>query len=125
MKHRFESKDHPLIFHLFATKINQVTQLYSRAAKLVEQLGFVEGLIDCVRLQFHNDFSCNQQIGGIVSHDDVFELNLNFRLQFNLHAAQLKFNLQGTLINLLQKFETKQVVNLKRRADELLRYRLE
>jgi len=125
MKHRFESKDHPFVFHLFAAKINQVTQLYASAAEFIKQLSLVEGLIGCISLQFHNDFSFNQQIGGIVTHDDAFELNLNFRLQLNLNAAQLKLNLHGALINLLQKPETKQVVNFKRRADELLRQRLE
>jgi hypothetical protein len=43
-------KDHPFIFHFFTAKVNQIAQLDAGATKFVEQLGFVEGLIDGFRL---------------------------------------------------------------------------
>jgi len=124
MKHRFESKDHPFIFHFFPAKINQVTQLYSRAAKLVEQLCFMGRLITYVCFKFHDDFVGHQQISGIIANDDAFELNLDFWLHFNLYIARLQLGLHRPLMNLFQKSETENIVNLKCRTNDLLCHRL-
>jgi len=119
MKHRF-SKDQPLVFDPFPANLDEIAKMVARTAQFIQRLSFVDRLINCIGLEFNDDFVSHQQISGIVAHDDAFELNLDFRLQFNLHIARLKLDLHCALTNLFQKSETKNIVNLNCRPDELL-----
>ncbi len=118
------SKDQPLIFDAFPTKVDQIPNMDARASQFIQELGFVCRLIGCVRLEFHNDFISHQQVSRVIPDHDTFELHVNLRFQLNLYAARLKLNLHGTLIHFFEKPEAENIVNLKRRTDKLLCYRL-
>ena len=74
-----------------------------------------------VSFQFDDDFVRDQQIRRVIADYDTFELNLELRLKLDLNTPELQFNLHGTLIDLFQEPKTKNIVNFKCRADELLR----
>ena len=54
-----------------------------------------------------------------------FELNFDFRFQFNFYTAHFEFDLHGALVNSFKKAVTKHVVDFKSRTDELLRHGLQ
>ena len=122
MKHRLEN--HSFVFNPFASKVDEVTNLSSRATKFIQQLSFVNGLIFRVAFQFDNDLVYNQQISCVIANNNTFKLNLEFWFQLNPNATQLQFHLQCALIHLFQKTKPENIMHFKRRANKLAGYRL-
>ena len=125
MKHRFVSKDHAFIFHLFTPKIDKIAQPDSSATQFIQQLGFVGSLVNRIGFQLYNYSVSHEQISGVITHNDALVLNLYFWLKLHFYAARLKFSLHGALINLFEKPKAENIMDFKCGTDELLRHRLE
>jgi len=124
MEHRFKLENHAFIFHPLAAKVNQITQPDSGATQFIQQLGFMRRLINRVSLQLHDDLFNYQQIGGVITDNNAFELNLNFGFKLHLHSTQLQFSLHGALIDFFQKPKAENIVNFKCGTNQMLRHRL-
>ena len=81
-------------------------------------------LIDRVSLQLHNDFLFYKEVGQVIPNNDAFELNLYFWLKLHSYATREEFNLHRPLINFFEEPKAKDVMNLKRGPNQMLRYRL-
>jgi len=125
MEHKLESKNHPFIFNPFAAKINEVTNPYPRATQFIQKLRFMSRLIGRVSLQLHDDFLFHKEVSQIIPNNDAFELNLYSWLKLHPYATREEFNLHRPLINFFEESEAKDVMNLKRGPNQMLRYRLE
>ena len=68
------------------------------AFKNVEQLCFVSSIVLRIDLQFDEDNPLHNQIGIVISHDDVFILHLRPFFDFCARSALDQFHLERALV---------------------------